>query len=103
MASFSWALGKYFEQLLDSNGKDGSVTDTVRHYKDLKLRWIVVGDENYGEVSTREHAALEPRYLGCCAVITKNFARIHETNLKKQVYFFCFFLFAFWGQFVHPA
>ena len=49
-----------------------------------KKRWIVVGDENYGEGSSREHAALEPRHLGACAVLVKSFARIHETNLKKQ-------------------
>ena len=46
--------------------------------------WVVVGDENYGEGSSREHAALEPRYLGGRAIIVKSFARIHETNLKKQ-------------------
>jgi aconitate hydratase len=48
------------------------------------VRWVVVGDENYGEGSSREHAALEPRHLGGAAVIVKSFARIHETNLKKQ-------------------
>lgn len=48
------------------------------------IRWVVVGDENYGEGSSREHAALEPRHLGGVAVIVKSFARIHETNLKKQ-------------------
>ena len=48
------------------------------------MTWIVVGDDNYGEGSSREHAALEPRHLGCGAVIVKSFARIHETNLKKQ-------------------
>ena len=47
-------------------------------------RWIVIGDDNYGEGSSREHAALEPRHLGACAVLVKSFARIHETNLKKQ-------------------
>jgi len=55
--------------------------------RDLKargLQWIVVGDENYGEGSSREHAAMSPRYLGCAAVIVRSFARIHETNLKKQ-------------------
>lgn len=46
--------------------------------------WVVIGDENYGEGSSREHAALEPRHLGGRAVIVKSFARIHETNLKKQ-------------------
>ena len=55
--------------------------------RDLKARgisWVVIGDENYGEGSSREHAAMSPRYLGCRAVIVKSFARIHETNLKKQ-------------------
>ena len=46
--------------------------------------WVVVGDDNYGEGSSREHAALEPRHLGGSAIIVKSFARIHETNLKKQ-------------------
>ena len=49
-----------------------------------KKPWIVVGDDNYGEGSSREHAALEPRHLGGRAVLVKSFARIHETNLKKQ-------------------
>jgi len=48
------------------------------------LKWIIVGDNNYGEGSSREHAAMTPRYLGCAAVIARSFARIHETNLKKQ-------------------
>jgi aconitate hydratase len=55
--------------------------------RDLKARgvaWVVIGDENYGEGSSREHAAMSPRYLGCRAVIVRSFARIHETNLKKQ-------------------
>jgi aconitate hydratase len=55
--------------------------------RDLKARgvgWVVVGDENYGEGSSREHAAMSPRYLGCRAVLVRSFARIHETNLKKQ-------------------
>ena len=60
------------------------VPDVARHYKKEGVNWIVIGDENYGEGSSREHAALEPRYLGGVAVITKSFARIHETNLKKQ-------------------
>jgi len=50
----------------------------------MGLRWIVVGDENYGEGSSREHAAMSPRFLGCAAVIVRSFARIHESNLKKQ-------------------
>ena len=56
----------------------------ARHYKAEGLRWVVVGDENYGEGSSREHAAMCPRHLGCAAVIVRSFARIHETNLKKQ-------------------
>lgn len=62
----------------------GGVPDVARVYKANNLRWVVVGDENYGEGSSREHAALEPRHLGGRAVIVKSFARIHETNLKKQ-------------------
>ena len=57
---------------------------TARHYKDDGLRWVVVGDYNYGEGSSREHAALSPRLLGAAAVIARSFARIHESNLKKQ-------------------
>ncbi len=56
----------------------------AREYKSRKIRWIIIGDSNYGEGSSREHAAMTPRYLGCCAVISRSFARIHETNLKKQ-------------------
>merc|ERR1712224_463522 len=62
----------------------GGVPDVARVYKANGLRWVVVGDDNYGEGSSREHAALEPRHLGGRAVIVKSFARIHETNLKKQ-------------------
>eukprot|EP00761_Pharyngomonas_kirbyi_P012458 gb/GECH01012485.1/.p1 GENE.gb/GECH01012485.1/~~gb/GECH01012485.1/.p1 ORF type:complete len:783 (+),score=236.49 gb/GECH01012485.1/:1-2349(+) len=62
----------------------GPVPDVARSYKASGLPWVVIGDENYGEGSSREHAALEPRHLGGRAVITKSFARIHETNLKKQ-------------------
>lgn len=56
----------------------------ARAYKNARVRWVVVGDENYGEGSSREHAAMSPRYLGCAAVLARSFARIHETNLKKQ-------------------
>ncbi|XP_015749668.1 PREDICTED: aconitate hydratase, mitochondrial-like [Acropora digitifera] len=65
-------------------GEYGSVPDTARYYKANGVKWVVVGDENYGEGSSREHAALEPRHLGGRAIIVKSFARIHETNLKKQ-------------------
>jgi aconitate hydratase len=60
------------------------VPATARNYKENGIGTIVVGDENYGEGSSREHAAMEPRYLGIKAVIVRSFARIHETNLKKQ-------------------
>jgi aconitate hydratase len=66
------------------DGSYGGVPDVARVYKANGLKWVVVGDENYGEGSSREHAALEPRHLGGRAVIVKSFARIHETNLKKQ-------------------
>ena len=56
----------------------------ARQYKKQNISWVIVGDHNYGEGSSREHAAMTPRYLGCTAVIAKGFARIHETNLKKQ-------------------
>lgn len=62
----------------------GSVPDTARHYKKKGVKWVVIGEENYGEGSSREHAALEPRHLNGRAIIVKSFARIHETNLKKQ-------------------
>ena len=61
-----------------------SFPEIARQYKEKGMRWAVVGDSNYGEGSSREHAAMTPRYLGCVAVIAKSFARIHETNLKKQ-------------------
>uniref|UniRef100_A0A671LGB7 Aconitate hydratase, mitochondrial n=1 Tax=Sinocyclocheilus anshuiensis TaxID=1608454 RepID=A0A671LGB7_9TELE len=65
-------------------GEFGGVPDVARYYKKHNVSWVVVGDENYGEGSSREHAALEPRHLGGRAIIVKSFARIHETNLKKQ-------------------
>jgi aconitate hydratase len=65
-------------------GDVSSFSDNARYYKSQDLGWITIGDENYGEGSSREHAAMEPRYLGGKAIIVKSFARIHETNLKKQ-------------------
>ena len=65
-------------------GEYGGVPDVQRQYKAKGIKTIVVGDHNYGEGSSREHAAMEPRFLGVAAVIVKSFARIHETNLKKQ-------------------
>jgi len=65
-------------------GEYKSVPEVAREYKAKGISWVVVGDENYGEGSSREHAAMEPRFLGGKAIIVKSFARIHETNLKKQ-------------------
>jgi aconitate hydratase len=56
----------------------------ARKYKAEGMPWVAIGDENYGEGSSREHAAMEPRHLGGIAIICKSFARIHESNLKKQ-------------------
>ena len=66
------------------NAKIDNVPDVARAYKSAGITSVVVGDHNYGEGSSREHAAMEPRHLGVIAVIVKSFARIHETNLKKQ-------------------
>ena len=79
----------YFNEKTDSvknelTGEYGPVPATQRAYKAAGLGSIVIGDENYGEGSSREHAAMEPRHLGVRAVLVKSFARIHETNLKKQ-------------------
>ena len=65
-------------------GQYGAVPDVQRRYKESGIETIVVGDHNYGEGSSREHAAMEPRHLGVKVVLVKSFARIHETNLKKQ-------------------
>ena len=65
-------------------GEYGGVPDTQRDYKKNGIMTMVVGDHNYGEGSSREHAAMQPRHLGVAAVLVKSFARIHETNLKKQ-------------------
>jgi aconitate hydratase len=79
----------YFNEKTDSvksqiTGEYGTVPNTQRAYKAAGIGTVVVGDENYGEGSSREHAAMEPRHLGVRVVLTKSFARIHETNLKKQ-------------------
>lgn len=65
-------------------GEYSGVPATAAYYRDHGIKWVVIGDHNYGEGSSREHAALEPRFLGGLAIITRSFARIHETNLKKQ-------------------
>jgi aconitate hydratase len=79
--AFNEETNKVVNQL---TGAEGEVPATARAYKAAGIPSIVVGDHNYGEGSSREHAAMEPRHLGVCAVIVKSFARIHETNLKKQ-------------------
>ena len=66
------------------NNNIESFSKIARQYNEKQMRWVIIGDNNYGEGSSREHAAMSPRYLGCAAVITKSLARIHETNLKKQ-------------------
>ncbi len=78
---FNDGIDKVKNQL---TGEYGAVPATARAYKAAGIGTIVVGDENYGEGSSREHAAMEPRFLGVRAILVKSFARIHETNLKKQ-------------------
>lgn len=74
-------IGKGVSQL---NGEKKEFAQIARDYQKAGKAWMIIGDDNYGEGSSREHAAMSPRFLGCTAVITKSFARIHETNLKKQ-------------------
>lgn len=85
---FIGAVNKFRDEvghgLNQLNGKIESYSAIARSYKAAGHSWIAIGDENYGEGSSREHAAMEPRYLGCRAVLVRSFARIHETNLKKQ-------------------
>ena len=86
---YSGAVNSYTDEVGHGtnilNGETGqSFNQIARYYKLKQTGWVVVGDENYGEGSSREHAAMEPRHLGCKAVITRSFARIAETNLKKQ-------------------
>ena len=76
--------GKANEVKNHYTGKWDGVPQTAAALRDSGHKWVVIGDENFGEGSSREHAALEPRFLGGFAIITKSFARIHETNLKKQ-------------------
>ncbi len=80
--AFTGEIGKGKNQL---NGEKGlEFAKIAREYKKAHKGWVIIGDENYGEGSSREHAAMCPRHLGASAVITRSFARIHETNLKKQ-------------------
>ncbi|MEQ1663787.1 MAG: aconitate hydratase [Bdellovibrionales bacterium] len=80
--AFGGAVGK--GKNLISGAKDIEFAKVARDYKGKNKTWFIIGDENYGEGSSREHAAMSPRFLGGRAVIAKSFARIHETNLKKQ-------------------
>ncbi|KAH6674650.1 putative aconitate hydratase 2 [Halenospora varia] len=68
----------------DSDGSTSGIPELAQKWKDQGVEWLVVAEHNYGEGSAREHAALQPRYLGGRVILTKSFARIHETNLKKQ-------------------
>ncbi len=79
--AFNEEVGKA-KNILSGNIENCAVI--ARNYKEKNMNWIIVGDNNYGEGSSREHAAMTPRFLGCVVVIAKSFARIHETNLKKQ-------------------
>jgi len=79
--AFTGATGEGKDQL---DGTTKSFPDIAKHYMLEGQPWVAIGDENYGEGSSREHAAMEPRYRGAKVVITRSFARIHETNLKKQ-------------------
>jgi aconitate hydratase len=79
--SFSGNTNSVYNKITGSYDK---VSDVARMYKEKGMNSIVVGEDNYGEGSSREHAAMEPRHLGVKAVLVKSFARIHETNLKKQ-------------------
>jgi aconitate hydratase len=80
--AFTNEAGTTRNQLTGGTGQP--IPKVARDYKARGLRWVVVGDENYGEGSSREHAAMSPRFLGAAAVIVRSFARIHESNLKKQ-------------------
>jgi aconitate hydratase len=80
--AFTGEAGKGVNPLTGEKGQNFS--KMARELKAKGAGWVVIGDENYGEGSSREHAAMSPRYLGCAVVLVKSFARIHETNLKKQ-------------------
>jgi aconitate hydratase len=80
--AFTDEAGKTIDQLTGERGKP--VPTVARAYKAKGMPWVVVGGDNYGEGSSREHAAMEPRHLGAAAIVVRSFARIHESNLKKQ-------------------
>jgi aconitate hydratase len=80
--AFTGEVGKGKNQITGTGAQE--FAKVAREYQKANKGWVIIGDENYGEGSSREHAAMSPRFLGCTAVVTKSFARIHETNLKKQ-------------------
>jgi aconitate hydratase len=80
--AFTGEMGKGLDVLSGEAGV--AYPDLAKRYRAAGQAWVVIGDENYGEGSSREHAAMEPRLMGCRAVVARSFARIHETNLKKQ-------------------
>ena len=80
--AFTGEIGKGKNVVTGATGV--AYPEVAKDYKQRGLGWVAVGDQNYGEGSSREHAAMSPRFLGCRAVIVKSFARIHETNLKAQ-------------------
>jgi aconitate hydratase len=80
--AFTGETGKGLNVLTGEKGQ--MISHIARHYQENGVKWVIVGDFNYGEGSSREHAALCPRLLGGAAVIARSFARIHESNLKKQ-------------------
>jgi aconitate hydratase len=80
--AYTGETGKGLNVLTGERGQ--TISAVARSYKAKGVKWVVIGDSNYGEGSSREHAALSPRLLGGAAVIARSFARIHESNLKKQ-------------------
>jgi aconitate hydratase len=80
--AFTGERGRTMNQITGERGVE--VPKVARAYRAAGRKWVVIGDENYGEGSSREHAAMSPRYLGAAAVVARSFARIHESNLKKQ-------------------
>ena len=79
--AFTGATGEGKDQL---DGETRSFPDIAKHYGEEGVRWCAIGDRNYGEGSSREHAAMEPRFRGGVVIFARSFARIHETNAKKQ-------------------
>ena len=85
---YSGALNAYTQstgEAINTDTKErGDIYEVAKYYSSNSIDWIVIADENYGEGSSREHAAMEPRFMGCKIVLAKSFARIAQTNLKKQ-------------------